>query len=274
MIDAHFHIWRPARGDYGWLTPALGPLYRDVTLDDWRAVARPCGITAGVLVQAAPTEAETTFLLQQAADAPDVLAVVGWVDLLAADAPSRITTLAAHPKLKGLRPMLQDIADPDWILQPALDPALRALEDSGLAFDALVRSVHLPRIAELARRYPRLRMVVDHGAKPAIAQNQALNEWQDWHDALQTLARAPQVYCKLSGLWTEAAPGAPVTAVAPYRDAVLRIFGPERTLWGSDWPVLELAGAYATWHAAAHQDVPLPQWAAATDAAARRAYRL
>ncbi len=270
MIDAHFHIWRPARGDYGWLTPALGALYRDVALDDWRAVAQPCGITAGVMVQAAPTEAETAFLLQQAADAPDVLAVVGWVDLLASDAPDRIAALATQPKLKGLRPMLQDIADPDWILQPALEPALRALEASGLAFDALVRSVHLPRITELARRYPRLRIVVDHGAKPDIAQG----EWEGWHDGLQQLACAPQVFCKLSGLWTEAAPGADVAVLAPYRDAVLQAFGSERTLWGSDWPVLELAGEYVAWHAAARRDAPLPPWAACTDAAARRAYRL
>ncbi|MDB5848264.1 MAG: amidohydrolase, partial [Rhodoferax sp.] len=134
MIDAHFHIWRLARADYGWLTPALAPIYRDVAIADWRAVSRPCGITGGIVVQAAPTEAETAFLLQQAEAADDMLGVVGWVDLLAGDAPRRVETLARHPKLKGLRPMLQDIADPDWILQAALRPALAAMVRHDLTF--------------------------------------------------------------------------------------------------------------------------------------------
>lgn len=274
MIDAHFHIWRLDRGDYGWLTPALAPLYRDVGLEDWRAVARPCGVTAGVLVQAAPTEAETAFLLEQAEAAPDVPGVVGWVDLLAPDAPARIAALAARPKLRGLRPMLQDIPDPDWILQEALAPGLRAMQAHGLAFDALVRPVHLPRVAELVRRHPGLRVVIDHAAKPAIAAGQ----WDDWQQGLAVLARAPQVFCKLSGLWTEAAPATPVDGLQAYIDEVRRLFGPARLLWGSDWPVLERAGSHAAWHAAAARRLaqasgPVP-WHAHTDAAARRAYSL
>ncbi len=112
-IDSHFHCWQLARGDYGWLTPALGALHRDVALADWHAQAALRGVTGGVLIQAAPTEAETEFLLAQAEADPAVLGVVGWVDLLAADAPRRIARLAQHPKLKGLRPMLQDLDDPD-----------------------------------------------------------------------------------------------------------------------------------------------------------------
>ena len=138
MIDAHFHIWQLARADYGWLTPATGSIYRDIGLADWRALSAPCGVSAGVLVQAAPTEAETIFLLQQAAYAGDVCAVVGWTDLLAADAPQRIGALARHPKLRALRPMLQDIADPDWILQDALQPALHAMLASCAAGVAVV----------------------------------------------------------------------------------------------------------------------------------------
>ena len=270
MIDAHFHIWRPSRGDYGWLTPELGALYRDVALEDWRREARPCGITAGILVQAAPTEAETAFLLQQAADAADVAGVVGWVDLQARDAPQRIAALAANSKLRGLRPMLQDIADPDWILQASLAPALRAMQATGLAFDALVRPVHLPRIAELARRHPGLRIVVDHGAKPDIARGQ----WSDWQQGLAALAALPGVFCKLSGLWTEAAAGAPVAVLDPYVDEIRDLFGPQRMLWGSDWPVLELAGGYAAWHGATARRLGDPSWQGATDAAARRAYGL
>jgi L-fuconolactonase len=270
MIDAHFHIWQLARGDYGWLTPAMGRIHRDVALDDWRRVSRPCGITGGVVVQAAPTEAETQFLLQQADGAPDVLGVVGWTDLRAPEAPARIAVLAANAKLKALRPMLQDIADPDWILQDALAPAFAAMLDCSLAFDALVKPVHLPRIQALARRYPALRIVVDHGAKPDIAAG----HWQSWADDLAALASAPQVVCKLSGLWTEAAPDASVSALAPCMRHVLACFGAERVLWGSDWPVLERAGDYADWHAAGIGMLSEQQRSSVFDAVARRVYRL
>ncbi|UUZ73766.1 amidohydrolase family protein [Polaromonas sp. P1(28)-8] len=246
-IDAHFHCWQPARGDYGWLNPALdtalAPICRDVAVTDWQAQALPHGVTGGVLVQAAPTEAETHFLLAQADAHPAVLGVVGWVDLLAADAPARIEALARHPRLKGLRPMLQDIGDPVWILQPALAPALRAMSDCGLVFDALVKSVHLPHILTLALRYPDLRLVIDHAAKPAIAAN----EWQPWADGMARLASQTTAMCKLSGLMTEAGPAPAPGAVRRWAEHVLACFGPSRVVWGSDWPVLELAGSYGQW---------------------------
>ncbi|MEO7940802.1 MAG: amidohydrolase family protein [Burkholderiaceae bacterium] len=270
MIDAHFHIWQLARGDYGWLTPAMGRIHRDVSLDDWRRESRPLGVTGGVVVQAAPTEAETHFLLAQAGTAPDVLGVVGWADLLAADAPHRIAALAAHPKLKALRPMLQDIADSDWILQPHLQPAFQAMLECDLAFDALIKPVHLPRILALAQRYPSLRVVVDHGAKPDIAHGQ----WQDWADGMARLALGPLVFCKLSGLWTEASPGAPLDTLTRYIHHILDCFGADRVMWGSDWPVLERAGQYADWHACVMAHLTPDQYADVTDTTARRVYRL
>lgn len=270
MIDAHFHIWQLSRGDYGWLTPALGSIHRDIGLDDWRAVSRPAGVTAGILVQAAPTEAETRFLLQQAEATADVAGVVGWVDMLATDAPQRIVALARHAKLKALRPMLQDMADPDWILQPALASAFKAMLDCDLAFDALVKPVHLPRITQLAQRYPALRIVVDHGAKPAISRGQ----WQDWADALTRLAQQPQVVCKMSGLWNEAGPHAPREALERYARHLVACFGPARTLWGSDWPVLERAGDYATWMEAALRWVDTPDHAEVFGGVAKRVYQL
>ena len=240
-IDAHFHCWQLARADYGWLTPALAPIYRDVTVSDWQAEAVPLGVSGGVLVQAAPTEAETQFLLAQADAHPAVLGVVGWVDLGAANAPARIEALARHPKLKGLRPMLQDIDDPEWILQAALAPALQAMSDCGLVFDALVKSVHLPHILTLAGRYPDLALVMDHAAKPAIAAG----EWQPWADGMARLAAETGAMCKLSGLLTEAGPTP--GAVRRWAAHVLASFGASRVVWGSDWPVLELAGSYALW---------------------------
>lgn len=245
IIDAHFHCWQLARGDYGWLTPALGPIYRDVGIDDWRAQAQACGVTAGVLVQAAPTEAETAFLLSQAEIHDAVLGVVGWVDLLAPDAAQRIVRLAAQPKLKALRPMLHDLPDPRWILQPALEPALRAMVDHGLAFDALVRPAHLGVLWQLCQRHPDLRLVIDHAAKPNIAAA----SWQPWADDLARLADARQASCKLSGLLTEAGPQPAPGAAQRWAAFALERFGASRVMWGSDWPVLELAATYGLWWA-------------------------
>jgi L-fuconolactonase len=242
-IDAHFHCWQLSRGDYSWLTPALAPIYRNVTVLDWQLQARPQGVAGGILVQAAPTEDETMFLLQQADKNPAVLGVVGWVDLTAPDAARRIEALAQHPSLKGLRPMLHDLDDPQWILQPALAPALQAMVDGGLVFDALVKPVHLPHILTLALRYPQLRLVIDHCAKPDIAAGQ----WQPWADQMAQLASQTNAYCKLSGLLTEAGHAAAKGAVQRWAGHVLACFGADRVVWGSDWPVLELAGTYTMW---------------------------
>jgi L-fuconolactonase len=244
VVDAHFHCWRLDRGDYGWLTPALAPIHRDIAIADWQRESRQCGVQAGILVQAAPTAAETRFLLDQARGDDAVLGVVGWIDLLATDAPQRIAALAtAEPKLRGLRPMLQDIADLDWILQPALAPALEAIAARGLVFDALVKPVHLPRVLALSRRHPGLRIVIDHGAKPDIAARQ----WEPWASEIQALAERHNVVCKMSGLLTEAGPRPPRNAARAWCDHLLRCFGPQRVLWGSDWPVLELAASYGDW---------------------------
>ena len=255
-IDAHFHCWQIARADYSWLTPERAPLYRDVSVADWQAQAAPCGVTGGVLVQAAPTEAETHFLLQLADQndvaqntsitpiTPKVLGVVGWVDWLAPDAGQRVHQLARHTKLKGLRPMLQDLADPAWVLQPAVQPALQAMADGGLVFDALVRSAHLPHILTLALRHPSLNIIIDHGAKPNIAAG----EWQPWADGIERIARETAAGCKLSGLFTEASPTAQGADLQRWADHILACFGPARVLWGSDWPVLERSGKnYADW---------------------------
>ncbi|MDP3709275.1 MAG: amidohydrolase family protein [Polaromonas sp.] len=272
-IDAHFHCWQLARGDYGWLTPALAPIYRDVAVCDWQGQSAPHDVTGGVLVQAAPTEAETAFLLAQADANPAVLGVVGWVDLAAADALARIEKLARHPRLKGLRPMLQDIGDAGWILQPALAPALQTMADYGLVFDALVKPVHLAHILTLAGRYPDLRLVIDHAGKPDIAAG----EWQPWADGMARLASQTGAYCKLSGLMTEAGPTPAPGAVQPWARHVLECFGADRLVWGSDWPVLELAGSYAQWWAETRQllaGLSLQAQDAVMDGNARRLYRL
>ena len=244
-IDAHQHFWELARGDYGWLTPALAPLMRDFTPGDLEPLLAEAGVEATVLVQAAPTEAETDFLLGLASRTPFVAGVVGWVDFDAPEAPHKIGLLAARAKLVGLRPMIQDLDDDQWMLKRSLTPAFGAMIAHGLAFDALVKPRHLRTLLEFAARHPDLRIVIDHGAKPDIAAGVL----EPWASGIRLLARETAVRCKLSGLLTEATPGASASDLRPYVDTLLDAFGPQRLMWGSDWPVLNLNGDYASWRA-------------------------
>ncbi|WP_328286341.1 amidohydrolase family protein [Phreatobacter sp. AB_2022a] len=243
LIDAHHHFWQIARGDYGWLTPALGAIHRDFGPADLRPLTARHGIGATILVQAAPTVAETRFLLSIAAAEPSVAGVVGWADFDAPDAPAAIAELAGNPLLVGLRPMVQDMADDDWLARPDHAPAFEALERHGLVFDALVLPRHLPRLAAVARRHPGLSIVIDHLAKPPIAEGRL----DPWRADMAALAALPNVACKLSGMVTEAAAGWTVDHLRPYADHVLAAFGPGRVLWGSDWPVATLAASYDDW---------------------------
>jgi L-fuconolactonase len=245
IIDAHQHFWQLSRGDYGWLRPEAGSLYRDYLPVDLAPLLKEHDVGATVLVQAAPTEAETHFLLRLAGEHAFVAGVVGWVDFEAADVAARIAELAAAGagKLKGLRPMIQDIADPHWIMRPALDAAFDAMVAHELVFDALVRPVHLKALRERLLRHPRLRAVLDHAGKPAIASG-AL---EPWAAALERLARDTPICCKLSGLLSEAGTRRSAADLAPWVAQVFSSFGAERMLWGSDWPVLNSAGSYAGW---------------------------
>lgn len=268
LVDAHHHVWRVARGDYGWLTPDL-PICRDYGLADLRPLLGD--VSATVLVQAAPTEAETTFLLDVARESGGLVrGVVGWTDLAAADAPQRIAALAREKLLKGLRPMVQDIVETEWILRPELQPAFVAMAAAGLRLDLLVQPRHLPLLPEFARRYPELAVVIDHAAKPDIAGG-AL---QHWADGIAAIARATGWSCKFSGLVTEAGGDWTVERLRPFSDHLLAAFGPARLLWGSDWPVVNLAGDYARWHAAARALVPARHHAAVFGANATRFYAL
>ena len=244
-IDAHQHCWRLARSDYAWLTPDLGPLYRDFEPADLAPLLSAAGIERTVLVQAAPTDAETDYLLELADTHAFVGAVVGWVDMTRPDVRERLIELAHHPRFRGVRPMLQDLPDPRWVLESALTPAFDALLELDLTFDALVRPVHLAPLRELMDRHPTLRLVIDHGAKPDIAGG----GFDAWAEAMAAIAAETPAYCKLSGLVTEAAPGWTAADIEPYARHILTAFGPARTLWGSDWPVLNQAGDYAGWSA-------------------------
>ena len=246
-IDAHHHLWTLARGDYGWLTPALAPIHRDFSLSDLAPHLAAADIKGTILVQAAPTEAETMFLLAIAAKAQVVRGVVGWTDFDSPDGEARIDALVAHKLLVGLRPMVQDIPDDDWLLRPALAPLLAAMARSSLVFDALVLPRHLPRLLRLIDGHPDVQFVLDHCAKPRLATG----EMADWHGDVALLAERPNIVCKLSGLATEAAVGWQIADLRKAVDHVVACFGTHRLLWGSDWPVVNLAGGYEKWFAAA-----------------------
>lgn len=242
-IDAHQHFWSVARGDYGWLTPELGDLYSDFLPDDLTPMLKAADIAGTVLVQAAPTVAETEFMLQLADQNAFIKGVVGWVDFEAADAPDQMAKLAEHPALVGFRPMIQDIADVNWMLGDALSPAFAALQAYDLTFDALTMPQHLPALRQLLARHPSLRVVIDHGSKPVIRDGLI----DGWAADMAALAKDTNAYCKLSGIVTEAKPDWTTEDLRPYVQHLLDTFGPDRLIWGSDWPVCTLASTYERW---------------------------
>ncbi|MCA9284071.1 MAG: amidohydrolase family protein [Phycisphaerales bacterium] len=246
-IDAHQHFWRPSRGDYRWLTPAIEPLFRDFEPAHLAPHLARHQVERTVLVQAADTIDETRFLLDVADRCGFVGAVVGWVDLEREDVPSSLAALAAHPLFRGVRPMIQDIADPDWMLRESVQRGLDEVERLGLSFDALVRPVNLPRLLRVAERHPSLPIVIDHAAKPRVADGAAWTGRSAWRSDLAALSAQPNVSCKLSGLASEARLDWTVADLQPFVATVMECFGPQRTLWGSDWPVVELAGGYDRW---------------------------
>lgn len=259
-IDSHQHFWSPARGDYAWLQrdePGLAPLQRAFLPKDIEPILQSTGTARTILVQAADTVAETDFLLCLAAQHDFVGGVVGWVDLSRADAASTIESWARHPKFKGVRPMLQDLPEVDWIETAPRADAVRTLIRLGLRLDALVKPQHLPALLRFLHAWPELQAVIDHGAKPQLALGWQAPWAPAWRSGMAELAALPRVHCKFSGLLTELSahqrmsPAACAAEIRPVWDALLEWFGPERLMWGSDWPVVTLAADYDHWLATA-----------------------
>ncbi|UDL92590.1 amidohydrolase family protein [Mesorhizobium sp. PAMC28654] len=243
IVDAHHHFWRVDRGDYHWMSPGMGlPLYRDYLPQDMAPLLRKAGVDKTVVVQAAQTEDETAFLLALASEADFVAGVVGWLDMEAPAFAAKLDTLIANPKFVGLRPMLQDLADDGYILRPAVISSLRVIAERGVAFDVLTYPRHLRNVAKALEAVPGLRAVIDHISKPSIASG----AFNGWASDLQRIAAFPNVFCKLSGMITEADHGNwRPQDLKPYVDQALLSFGADRLMFGSDWPVCLLAGSYA-----------------------------
>ena len=201
IVDAHLHIWRRSRGDYGWLTPTSGVLWRDYEAEDARTELASAGVAHAILVQAAPTVAESAYLLDLAKARDWVLGVVGWVDLTGEAVGEELARLREAGPLVGVRAMLQDIDDPNWMLRNDVGSGLVAVAAAGLVFDALVRLVHLHSLATLADRHPELQIIVNHAGKPPIGSPS-----EGWHADIVRLGARPNVSCKFSGLVSETGP--------------------------------------------------------------------
>ncbi len=252
MIDAHQHYWNPARGDYGWMPKDDPVLTRPYGPADLAPDLAAQGIERTVLVQAAPTVNETEYLLGIADATPSVAAVVGWVDFERPGDLAALKRLAGHPKLRGVRPMIQDIPDAEWMLRDDVQWGFGAVSELGLAFDALGFPRHLANFLKLLKRFPDMRVVLDHCMKPHIGTD-TREGFRFWADGMSRLAAETGAYLKFSGLVTEANADWTVEDLRPYADHVFAEFGPERIMWGSDWPVCRLRCEYSRWRAAAEE---------------------
>ena len=247
IVDAHHHLWNPARGDYGWMPKDDPVLARTYRLADAMREFDANGIGQAVIVQAAPTTAETEYMLGIADSSDRIAGVVGWIDFENHAERTQLEHFAAHEKFRSVRPMVQDIADDDWVLRADINWAFDALRDLDLAFDALGFPRHMPRFLEIFQRYPELRIVIDHCFKPEIRNN----AFDDWARQMEQIAKQTSVFCKLSGLVTEAGNGVDAETLRPYVNHVIEAFGPDRIMWGSDWPVCRLRCEYGDWLAMA-----------------------
>jgi len=243
MIDAHQHYWNPARGDYFWMPedhPVLGKPYGP---KDLLPFLDRHGIAKTVLVQAADSVAETEYMLGIADVTDSVAGVVGWVDFENPNDRKQLERLAKHPKFKGVRPMVQDIPDVDWMLRDDVQWGFQALVDLDLTFDALGFPRHLENFHTILMRYPDMRVVVDHCMKPQIRDR----GFDDWAPGISRLASDTSACIKLSGIVTEAVDDWTIEDLKPYVDHILGTFGPGRIMWGSDWPVCQLQASYDRW---------------------------
>jgi L-fucono-1,5-lactonase len=235
IVDAHQHFWDPARADYPWMVGEAAALRRSFGPEDLAPLLDEHGVSGTVVVQARASLDETNELLELAAATPFVLGVVGWVDLTDPDV-TRVLAGFDGP-LVGVRHQVHDEPDPRWLLRADVQRGIAAVGAAGLAYDLLVRTAELPAAVETARRHPEVRFVLDHVAKPPLRSG----DLDAWADGVAALADLPNVACKLSGLFTEAEPGA---ALTPIVERALRWFGAERCMFGSDWPVCLLATDY------------------------------
>jgi L-fucono-1,5-lactonase len=242
IVDAHQHFWRYEPREYGWIDDRMGAIRRDFMPADLVPHLEQAGVDVTIAVQTRQTIEETEWLLQLAGAHPFIAGVVGWVDLLADDVAAHVERLSEQPRLAGIRHIVQSEPDDRFLLDPGFCRGIAALGDAGLPYDILVYPRHLPVAAEFVARFPSQTFVLDHLAKPEIRTG-AIDEWAR---DLRRFAGAPNVWCKLSGLVTEADWQAWMPQqIRPYLDVAFECFGARRLIAGSDWPVCTLASDYS-----------------------------
>lgn len=252
-IDAHCHLWELDRGDYDWLDvsdPAFEKIARDFNASDLAEATQRAEISQVIAVQAAATEAETEYLLSLADKYPEIAGVVGWVDLSSAQAINKIDKFSDHHAFKGIRPMLQGIENTNWLLEVPQPDVWQFLAQKGLRFDALIKPRHLSMIHQFCLENPSLPVVIDHAAKPEIAGGDQ-GALDAWYTNIARVANETHATCKLSGLLNEMSQEQLPDAYAiltPLVDHLIDCFGPDRLMWGSDWPVVHMAGDYDIWN--------------------------
>jgi len=243
-IDAHQHFWIYSHAEYGWIDDSMAALRRDFLPNHLQLELESHGFHGSVAVQARQTPEETRWLLELAESSKWILGVVGWVDLRSPDVRSQLKALTRSPKLVGVRHIVQSEPDDRFLLQPDFLRGISALEEFDLAYDILIYTKHLPVAAEFVQRFPRQRFVLDHLAKPPIKSGNI----DFWEQGIRRLAEFPNLFCKLSGLVTEAdwLQWEP-EQIVPFLDVAFEAFGPDRLMIGSDWPVCLVAASYARW---------------------------
>src|ERR1700691_2487146 len=240
-IDAHQHFWIYTPAEYDCIDDSMVRLRRDFLPQDLKPEMEGSNFHGSVAVQARQTLEETRWLLELAESSPWILGVVGWVDLRSPDIRAQLKVLAQNPKLVGIRHIVQSEPDPRFLLQPEFLRGISVLEEFDLAYDILIYTRHLPVAAEFVARFPRQRFVLDHLAKPPVKSGNV----DSWAQGIERLAAFPNVFCKLSGLVTEADwRGWEPEQMIPFLDVAFESFGPDRLMIGSDWPVCLVAASY------------------------------
>jgi L-fuconolactonase len=246
-IDAHQHVWNLDRASYPWLGPDLAEINRTIEFDEVRPELRAAGVAATVLVQSADNAADTDHMFEVAARHPEVVGVVGWLPMdRAAEAADRLAELRENPLFVGVRTLIHDLPDPDWLLRPDVDEGLGVLEAADVPFDLVaVLPRHLELVPVLTERHPGLRIVIDHLGKPPLGADQ-----RAWRALLSAAAASPNVFGKVSGLYPAGhlSEAAAAVQVRPPIEHALDVFGAERLMYGGDWPISVLHGGYSTAH--------------------------
>ena len=246
IIDAHQHFWDPSRGDYSWMPQDNKILNRKYDLEDLNKDSKSIELYKTVLVQAAATNAETEYMLSIAENSDLVSGVVGWINFEDPNQLEQLKTFAKNPKFVGVRPMIQDIPDENWVLNKDFDIFFKNIIELDLCFDALGFPIHLNNFYIIASKYPSLRFIIDHLMKPKICNNDK-EEFNHWKNIMNKLSKLDNVHCKFSGMVTEACKNWTENDLRPYSNEILNIFTDKKILWGSDWPVCKLRTDYLGW---------------------------